>query len=829
MTKQVQRRRGTATQHTSFTGAEGELSVNTTNKSVHVHDNVTAGGFEAARVDMDNVTSSSILTAAGITATTTELNYVDGVTSAIQTQINGKAGTASPTFTGTLTTANLTATGTTTLAGASTSADITFGDNDKAIFGAGSDLSIFHNGSSSLIEDSGTGGLTIRSNLLTVQNAAGNETVAQFVEDGFVKLFHNNSQVLTTTATGIDVTGTITSDALTVDGVADVNANNINYTGSSPKINIYENDITDLNTQLIQTGGDFLVRTLSDNALSADARIRVDHSTGDISFYEDTGTTPKFFWDASVERLGLGTSTPRTGLHLYGAGQTTSAISDSGSLGAFLRVSDTGGAGGAGGGVVFGTNASEADGFAGFAAIKGLLSNGNDRTIGALAFSMRASTTDTALTERMRLTSDGKLGIGVTPSEALHVHEASTNASRMRISNTDGYLEIGTNNQVSNLDSQTHTFRNEAGSTEYMRIDSSGNVGIGTTADQQSSAVNEGIWLSPGSNSSFSANSTPLIINRMGTGGNDRANITLHNNGTARADIGALGASNGMYVAVGGSEAMRIDASGNLLVGKTTTASDPQTGMVLQADGIFKSTSDGSRAGNFNRGTSDGEIVRFAKDGSTVGQISGYSGDLVIGTSDTGLFFNNTSNHIKPANASTGANRDNAIDLGSSGSRWAVVRAGTGSINTSDRNEKQDIEELSDAEQRVAVACKSLIRKFKFNDAVEAKGNDARIHVGIIAQDLQAAFASEGLDASRYAMFCSDTWWETQTEVPAIEAVAEVLDDDGNVVTEAVEAVDAYTRTDTYDTQEEAPEGATERTRLGVRYSELLAFIIAAI
>jgi len=85
------------------------------------------------------------------------------------------------------------------------------------------------------------------------------------------------------------------------------------------------------------------------------------------------------------------------------------------------------------------------------------------------------------------------------------------------------------------------------------------------------------------------------------------------------------------------------------------------------------------------------------------------------------------------------------------------------------------------------------------------------------------------LDAGRYAMFMSNTWWEHDVEVPAVEAVAEVLDDDGNVVTEAVEAVDAYTRTDTYDTQEEAPEGATERTRLGVRYSELLAFIIGAL
>ena len=93
-----------------------------------------------------------------------------------------------------------------------------------------------------------------------------------------------------------------------------------------------------------------------------------------------------------------------------------------------------------------------------------------------------------------------------------------------------------------------------------------------------------------------------------------------------------------------------------------------------------------------------------------------------------------------------------------------------------------------------------------------------------------------GLDATKYAFWCSDTWWETYTEVPAVEAVEAVTetqtDEDGNeievVVTEAVEARDAYTRTDTYETAEEAPEGATERTRLGIRYPELLAFIGAA-
>jgi hypothetical protein len=200
-----------------------------------------------------------------------------------------------------------------------------------------------------------------------------------------------------------------------------------------------------------------------------------------------------------------------------------------------------------------------------------------------------------------------------------------------------------------------------------------------------------------------------------------------------------------------------------------------------------------------------------------------------MGNADVGLIYQTDgTDYIGPFNMTANTGRDNAIDLGISGNRFQDIYATNGTIQTSDRNEKQDIEALSDAEQRVAVACKGLLRKFRWIDAVAEKGDDARIHFGIIAQDLQDAFAAEGLDAGRYAMFISSTWWETQTEVPAVEAVAEVLDEDGNVVTEAVEAKEAYTRTDTYETLEEAPEGATERTRLGVRYPELLAFIIGA-
>ena len=275
---------------------------------------------------------------------------------------------------------------------------------------------------------------------------------------------------------------------------------------------------------------------------------------------------------------------------------------------------------------------------------------------------------------------------------------------------------------------------------------------------------------------------------------------------------------------------MLLDSSGNLLVGKTSTATG--AGFEARSDGQIVGTRSANRVAFLNRLTSDGDIVQFAKDGTPILKITNISSTLrasiagTNGSTGVGIYFANS--QILPT-LQDGSVSDNTADLGNISYRWDDVYATNGTIVTSDRNEKQDIAELDEAEKRVAVACKGLIRKYRWKDAVAEKGDDARIHVGIIAQDLKAAFEAEGLDAGRYAMFISSTWWETQTEVPAVEAVAEVLDDDGNVVTEAVEAVDAYTRTDTYETQEEAPEGATERTRLGVRYSELLAFIIGAL
>lgn len=122
---------------------------------------------------------------------------------------------------------------------------------------------------------------------------------------------------------------------------------------------------------------------------------------------------------------------------------------------------------------------------------------------------------------------------------------------------------------------------------------------------------------------------------------------------------------------------------------------------------------------------------------------------------------------------------DNLKTLGRASFRWSTVYAATGTINTSDSTQKQQVRTLSDREIAVARRLKSLIRTFKFNDAVAAKGDGARIHVGVIAQDVKTAFEAEGLDANQYGMFCLDTMEEGST-------------------------------------------------RLGVRYEELLAFIVGA-
>ena len=186
---------------------------------------------------------------------------------------------------------------------------------------------------------------------------------------------------------------------------------------------------------------------------------------------------------------------------------------------------------------------------------------------------------------------------------------------------------------------------------------------------------------------------------------------------------------------------------------------------------------------------SDGDgNVRYFHDGSATGILYPNIGSLPNSfyAWDTARFY---------------PNPDNALNLGLSSNRFNTVFATVGTINTSDKNEKQDIQELSALELAVAQEIKGLFKTYRWKSAVAEKGDAARIHVGVIAQDVQEAFAKHGLDASRYALWCSDTWYEV----------------DGKASLTAAEPFTAETP------------NAVPKTRLGIRYDQLLAFVISAL
>jgi len=106
---------------------------------------------------------------------------------------------------------------------------------------------------------------------------------------------------------------------------------------------------------------------------------------------------------------------------------------------------------------------------------------------------------------------------------------------------------------------------------------------------------------------------------------------------------------------------------------------------------------------------------------------------------------------------------DNSQALGGPSNLWSVVYAGTGTINTSDEREKQQIKPIDDAALRAWAKVEYC--QFKFNDAVEKKGDGARWHVGLIAQRVKEAFESEGLDAFYYGLLCFDKWDDEYEDV----------------------------------------------------------------
>jgi hypothetical protein len=121
---------------------------------------------------------------------------------------------------------------------------------------------------------------------------------------------------------------------------------------------------------------------------------------------------------------------------------------------------------------------------------------------------------------------------------------------------------------------------------------------------------------------------------------------------------------------------------------------------------------------------------------------------------------------VRVANSIRGFN-NNVQSCGVPAARWTEVFAVNGVINTSDATYKQQIQEVSESVLRAWGNVK--VKQYKFNHAVDAKGEKARWHHGVIAQEVKEAFENEGLDAFEYGVLCYDSWEDE-------------LDDNGNII-----------------------------------------------
>jgi len=401
-------------------------------------------------------------------------------------------------------------------------------------------------------------------------------------DTGGVSLYHNGVKKFDTTATGIDVTGTVNADGLNIQNGSNAGITFDVSTNYSPVIKGSQS-VSDLYLEAVGGGG-FRVSTTDKPRLFI-------QNNGDISFYEDTGTTAKFFWDASAENLGIG-----------GVPATNAST---------LQITD-----------------------------------------------------DATTSNNLQLTLAG-----------------STNTNKQMI------LGFDTTADKSFITSQI------AGSAQKPLIINASAVGIGTSSSTSLSTklnvLNDASIITQVS-SPNNTDGGALSLGATGlTGTATQAKVQAHRKGNQNTGELSFSTATGSSI----EEAMRIDSSGNLIVGGLSSGANNATTLYSNGLIISRSSDTGGVIVADRDVALDGTIIDFRKQNAPVGSI-GVNGGRPYLTNPTYGGLRVDDYRVNPATTS-GANWDNALDLGSGGTRWkdlhlsgGVYLGGVGSANKLDDYEE---------------------------------------------------------------------------------------------------------------------------------------------
>jgi hypothetical protein len=469
--------------------------------------NVTAAGalmdseltnITAVKALNQGVATTDSPSFAGLTATTADINAgtIDGT-------VIGGSTAAAGSFTTVTASGEITANG-----------GIALGDGDVATFGDSDDLSIFHAGGTTYLTNT-TGSLVLRTDSFRVLNTANSEQILHGDANGAVRAYYDNAEKLVTTTTGIDVTGTVTADKVTI-GTSSASNGKLTLEGvdGADSAGIYFNNTTATNGKSY--------------SLSSG-------NSGEFMLYDRTSSAYRLFV-SSAGNVGIGASSPAATLQVEGE---TRIYPASGT--AILR---------------FGSGGAE----------KGKLSVDASSN---MAF-------ETANSERMRIDASGNVGIGTSSPAAPLSFGSITNDARIYLRGNTNEFAIGTNGlQTVYAGYQGHVFQTGSfGGAERMRIDSSGNLLVGNTVTNPSSNYNDQrgfAYINSTGKVEIATTANDVVMDIGKNNANDGSLVVFRKQGTI---VGSIGTNSGLFIGSTYGNDSGIRFASDIIAPATTTGAN---------------------------------------------------------------------------------------------------------------------------------------------------------------------------------------------------------------------------------------------------------------